>query len=550
MPDAGGEAMLLVFTIVASLFVSMALIPWLIRAAGPLGLMDIPDVRKVHRAPIPRIGGLAIVAGTLIPIIAWVPLNRAVEGFLIAVAVLVVFGVWDDRANLNFKWKLLGQLLAIGIVVIHGGVVIQRMPIFDAWELPYSVCAPLTILALLAITNAVNLSDGLDGLAGGTTLLTIGCIGLLAYQANAYGLVLMALALTGAVLGFLRYNSHPARVFMGDTGSQFMGFSAGVLAILLVEHGNTALSPALPLLLFGLPMLDVLMVVTERLREGRSPFKADKKHIHHKLLASGLDHDEAVLLIYLLHAGLVSAAYFFRYDSDSIIISIFLVFSLLVAGLLSTIVSPVIRSAFTGVLRASKFAVAIGYLRRTRSVLKATTFGTVALVALFLVAAAVLPPIVPADISVGAVFLFPVLAILMVWRNPNAIVVERLCVYATAAFGAYLLQAFPGFLTESAIVTDAFFGVLAVMVGLGLRVSAGEPFRWTPLDFLIIFIVLLVPNLPGFDLPGDIAGRTAIHFLILLYACEMLIVRMDRTWHILRFATLASLLILGTRGVL
>ena len=154
---------------------------------------------------------------------------------------------------------------------------------------------------LVGITNAINLSDGLDGLAGGVTFLSLAAIAVLTYIAVDAGFMLLAtMSIMGSILGFLRFNTFPARIFMGDGGSQFLGFSAGVLAILLTQSSNTALSPALPLLILGLPILDTLMVMGERIYEGRSPFVADRKHIHHRLLALGFHHYEAVVTIYAL----------------------------------------------------------------------------------------------------------------------------------------------------------------------------------------------------------------------------------------------------------
>ena len=208
-------------------------------------------------------------------------------GFLCGIAVILLFGVWDDIRGLDYRLKFLGQITAVLIVVLYGGVVIRFVPLSGLEPLPDYVAIPFTVFALIGITNAVNLADGLDGLAGGITLLSLGMIGILAYPTGDTNVPLAAIAVIGSIVGFLRFNTYPARIFMGDGGSQFLGFSAGVLVVMLTQESNTALSPALTLMILGLPILDTGMVMAQRLHEGRSPFLPDKNHIHHKLLALG-----------------------------------------------------------------------------------------------------------------------------------------------------------------------------------------------------------------------------------------------------------------------
>lgn len=213
------------------------------------------------------------------------------------------------------------------MVVWLGGVAVERLPGFESREIPPFVSYPLTVFFLLGTTNATNLSDGLDGLAAGLSLLSLACIASLADLAEGDELVFTSLAIIGATLGFLRYNTHPAMVFMGDTGSQFLGFSLGVLVLMLTEQVNTALTPGLALPILGLPIIDTLMVMTQRMAEGRSPFKPDKSHFHHKLLALGFDQYEAVLAIYAVQSLFVVSAYLFRYESYWLIAALYLALS-------------------------------------------------------------------------------------------------------------------------------------------------------------------------------------------------------------------------------
>ena len=180
---------------------------------------------------------------------------------------------------------------------------------------------------MLGATNAVNLSDGLDGLAAGTMLLSISLIAYLAYDSNIFPIVASAMALFGSLIGFLRYNTHPARVFMGDTGSQFIGFLTAALAVCLTQNTETAISPILPLLILGLPILDTIMVMSIRIYKGRSPFSPDKNHIHHQLIKIGFVHYQVVAIIYLIQIFLISVTYLCRYQSDIAILGIYILFS-------------------------------------------------------------------------------------------------------------------------------------------------------------------------------------------------------------------------------
>ena len=198
--------------------------------------------------------------------------------------------------------------------------------------LPHWLGFGLTLLFLLGITNAINLSDGLDGLAGGTTLLCCAALALLGANWDVRFVETVGIVLMGAILGFLRFNTHPARIFMGDAGSQFLGFTVGVLSILLTKQAATPLSTAMPLLLIGLPVLDTLTVMVLRLRAGRSPFAADRNHFHHRLLDLGFDQYEVVTVIYSVQCLLLLLAWQLRYENDLLIVASFVGFAVLFTG--------------------------------------------------------------------------------------------------------------------------------------------------------------------------------------------------------------------------
>jgi UDP-GlcNAc:undecaprenyl-phosphate GlcNAc-1-phosphate transferase len=243
-------------TLVAAMIISMVLIPIMVRVAPRLGLIDRPNARKVHATPIPRVGGIGIVLGGLTVIVFLLPPDRLVHAYLLGALVLFVFGVWDDICEIGHYAKFLGQLIAALIVVLYGNLYVVSFPFVSGGEIAATFGVPFTLFALLGMINAINHSDGLDGLAGGESLFSLGAIALLAIlaeHAGSDGVVVftIAVAVIGGLLGFLRYNTHPARVFMGDSGSQFLGYTLGCLAILLTQRVDPKLSPTVVLLLLG-----------------------------------------------------------------------------------------------------------------------------------------------------------------------------------------------------------------------------------------------------------------------------------------------------------
>jgi UDP-GlcNAc:undecaprenyl-phosphate GlcNAc-1-phosphate transferase len=229
--------MLYFISFIAAMIITMLLIPPLMRTARYFDVVDNPGPRKVHQSVIPRIGGIAMVIGACLPIMLWTEASGDIVGYVAGVCVILIFGVLDDRYDLNYKIKFAGQVIAIVLVLLSNDIVISKIPFFNELSLHYIISIPITVISLLGITNAINLTDGLDGLAGGTALLSLGLITVLAYQDNNIHIVLICLAILGSILGFLRFNTYPADVFMGDAGSQFLGFSLGVLSLLLTQQG-------------------------------------------------------------------------------------------------------------------------------------------------------------------------------------------------------------------------------------------------------------------------------------------------------------------------
>ncbi|MDY7000438.1 MAG: MraY family glycosyltransferase [Thermodesulfobacteriota bacterium] len=289
------------------------------------GILDKPDARKVHSAPIPRTGGVAIVLATFVPLFLGLSFTPLSLGYVFGAFCLVCFGVLDDFKPINYKIKLFGQIASCLIFLLVSGVRIQTFgEIFPGVTVNLGVLQlAVSVFFLLAVINIINLSDGLDGLAGGLSLLILLCAGFLSYaQGNVAALILVA-CVTGSLIGFLRYNIHPALVFMGDAGSQFLGYTIGVCMILLTQE-HSIYSPVLPLFILGTPILDTALVIYERISAGKSPFHPDKNHIHHKLLKCGFEHEQAVIFMYLLHFLLILIGWSIRFAHDYVLFGIYL----------------------------------------------------------------------------------------------------------------------------------------------------------------------------------------------------------------------------------
>lgn len=296
--------------------------PYTIRLAKKVGAVDIPNDRRVNKKPMPRLGGLAVIAGFLVSGIYLIVtmyiekninftadgLSKKLLGFLLGIIVLGITCFIDDVKNIKPLAKLAGQTLA-AILVVSSGVLIDNFTIpfkENSVMLNEVFSYILTIGWIIGITNAINLIDGLDGLSSGITL--IACISLLIiFSLNESPLIAIILitALAGAIVGFLPYNFNPAKTFIGDVGSNFMGFAIAVISILGVAKTYTAVVIIAPIMVLALPIFDTLWAIIRRIIKTKSikgVFKADKGHLHHRLMARGYTQKQAVLILYGLTA--------------------------------------------------------------------------------------------------------------------------------------------------------------------------------------------------------------------------------------------------------
>jgi UDP-GlcNAc:undecaprenyl-phosphate GlcNAc-1-phosphate transferase len=538
---------------IVAMIVAMAWLPLLAKVAAKWGIVDEPGGRKVHSAPIPRVGGLAMAIGVFVAALIAIDLQVQDRWFLGAAAVLVAFGALDDRFDLDYRIKLIGQLLAVVIVVIVGDVHIRAITLDDRVMLPEWVSVPLTIFFLVGITNAVNLADGLDGLAGGTTFLCLCAVALLLSSVGDQNAgTALCLAFAGAVLGFLRFNTYPASVFMGDAGSQLLGFTIGVLSIRATQSFASQFSAAIPILLLAIPILDTLSVMAQRIGEGRSPFSPDKNHIHHKLLALGFGHHEAVMVIYSMQATLFVAAYFMRFESDLTILAFVTTFFVL----LITIMQLAVRSGWR--LRDASGAAAASALSRILTVLQQPKllpwYSYLAIVLALTVYAALIvleTAALSSDIRILILALFAVtIGLLVVLRASPLSVVEKAALYVTATVLVYLdAVALPADRFMS-ILTWVAISIAAIATAVRLRLHNDRRFQVTPLDLIVLFMALIVPSLPGtFNLPHG-GVMAIVKLVILFYAIEVLVSRSEGRAVWVRIAVASTLAGLSVRPLM
>jgi UDP-GlcNAc:undecaprenyl-phosphate GlcNAc-1-phosphate transferase len=525
----------------------MLVIPLLSQLAPRIGLLDMPDPRKVHASPVPRVGGWGIAIGGLAPLLLSFTLDPLLLSYAVGVLILFAFGVWDDARQLGHWPKFAGQALAVASVVFYGDLYVTRLPFFDADILGPISGRLFTAFAMIGTINAINHSDGLDGLAAGESLLTLIAIAVLGYVLGDPLAVGIALAMIGGILGFLRYNSHPARVFMGDSGSQVLGFSVGFLAVYLTQVVHTSLSAALPLLLLGFPITDILVVLYLRIRSGGNWFKATRNHVHHRLLALGFNQYETVIVIYSVQAALVICGVLMRYEADW---SVTAVYCLVVGGSFASLVAAE-RSQWR--FRGSEDVQSRteGFLSELSPVVRHAPLRVIyAVVPALMLFGSLWVAEVPRDFAAAAAVLAAVVLARLLRARAAESMIVRAATYAAAIFSSYLFILHPRSMESPVrVATVVAVGVLAVAIAIHIRFATRKEFATTPTDYLVVFGMLA---LIAFGVV-DTSSRDIVEFVayatVLLYGCEVVLGRGTQRWPMLHVSTLATLTILAFRGV-
>lgn len=275
--------------------------------AFKVGAVDVPkDNRRMHKTPIPRLGGLAIFLGFILSVLVFLELTEPLRGMLLGASIIVVLGIFDDIYALGAKLKFVIQIIAALLAVLMGNEItlLSNPNIFSSnpyWDLGW-LSVPVSVLWIVAITNAVNLIDGLDGLACGVSTISSMTMLVIALCVAESDVAILMAALSGACIGFLPYNLNPAKIFMGDTGATFLGFIMATASIQGLFKLYNIISFAVPFLMLGLPIFDTCSAIVRRVSRGQSPMTADRSHIHHKLIDMGLSQKQAVAVLYVISA--------------------------------------------------------------------------------------------------------------------------------------------------------------------------------------------------------------------------------------------------------
>ncbi len=291
------------------LIIVAVLTPFIKKIAIHINALDIPDARKVHNKPIPRLGGLGIFIGFLVGYMIFGQNTIQMNSILIGSFIIVLTGIIDDIKPISAKAKLLGQIFASCVIVFYGNILLSNVTIFG-FDIEFGVFAyPITLLFIVACTNIINLIDGLDGLSGGiSSIFYLSTIIICFFQNRFWELELvLALIMLGSTLGFLIHNFHPAKIFAGDSGALFMGFIIAVLSLLGFK--TTAITSIfIPLMILAVPILDTFFAIIRRLLHHQKISAPDKQHLHHQLLKMKFSHRNTVLIIYAINILFATAS--------------------------------------------------------------------------------------------------------------------------------------------------------------------------------------------------------------------------------------------------
>lgn len=524
-----------------ALLVSLALMPVLIRVSITLGLVDNPrgNARKLHSTPIPRSGGLGIVLASAMTVLLVLPINDSLSSLFASCLIIIGFGLLDDLVELTPIQKLAGQAIGVTVALL-GGMVFSQLPFFpDAPDwLRYAVTFGMT----MAVINGVNFSDGMDGLAAGTTLMSLIFILMLALETNNFAAGFIALAISGGLVGFLRFNTHPASLFMGDSGSQFLGLAIMWLAVNVTQASGSQLSCLLPLLILGIPIMDIVQVVPVRIHKKLPLPGPDKEHFHHQFAKLGYSQKGVVGIIYTLQALLLAGAYVLRHSPNGLVAISYALFVLTCLGslYLAHMTGWRLKSSQQerGAERRSE------WLRRFSQTHPYTGKLYGIIISLVLIFCALMSTEIESSMARFAVIVALVfVALKLVTRNRYPVVLGRLVTYFSVPFLMYGLS-----ISVQTPITNTVFNLLIAVFGvflaLSIRTTRNTYFSLTTQDLLVVFfVIILAPELPvdfgGGMAPGEVIFRTAL----MLYACEYILARGQRARNRLTNAVILILLL-------
>ncbi len=318
--------------ILVCFFASLLLVPIAKVVSVHVNAMDYPDFkRKIHKVPMPRLGGLAVFLSFLLGYILFAKQNTVMLSVLIGSFLLILMGMVDSINPIKARYQLIVHIIASAIVCIYGNLVLNEVTFLGLHLVfPYPLNYIITIFFIVAFINVLNLIDGLDGLASGIAVIYFATIAIIAIILNQLGGldVMLSVIMLGAVLGFLVYNFPPASIFLGNDGSDFIGFIIGVTALLGFK-GTTLTSLVIPICIMAIPIFDTAFAIIRRLIKGKAPFTPDKEHFHHQFLKLKFSPRTSVLIIYLIDIAFASVSIFYVLGDSKIAMFIYVILMLL-----------------------------------------------------------------------------------------------------------------------------------------------------------------------------------------------------------------------------
>jgi len=307
----------IIFSLITAFLITYVAIPKVIFFAEKLRLLDEAGTRASHKGSVPIFGGIAIFSGIIFSLLFWANIEN-IQYLLVSILIVFFVGVIDDLLVLSPFKKIVGQVIATLIIIFFGDLQISNMHgVLGVYDLPVWIGALFTVFVVIVITNGFNLIDGVDGLAAGIGVISSFSFGVIALLLDQSDMAIIAFTLMGALLGFLRYNFFPAKIFMGDTGSLVVGIILSILAINSIRYGlvteNIKLpnkGPLLAIVILAIPLFDSLRVFVARIIKGRHPFSPGKEHIHHNLLSLGFGHKKTTLILCFFAVLMIGISYF------------------------------------------------------------------------------------------------------------------------------------------------------------------------------------------------------------------------------------------------
>ncbi|MFO8128951.1 MAG: MraY family glycosyltransferase [Bacteroidales bacterium] len=346
--------------ILISFIITYVLIPPIIRISKKHNFVDIPGQRKAHKVPVPTLGGAGIFMGFFIASLPWTIPGINAQILFITASLLILFflGIIDDLKELSASRKLLFQIITAFLIAFSGIRIESLSGFLGIYEIPVVAQYILTIILIAGVTNAFNLIDGIDGLAGGIALINAVFMGVILTLSGYYIFGMIAFALAGSLIAFLRYNFYPAKIFMGDTGSLVIGFTMSLLGIFIIQHA-TAISSAINIsgnimiVISGIlliPVYDTIRVAIVRIQHKKSPFRPDKNHIHHLLTETGYNHKKAAIILYVSNLSIIAAGFLLKDLNPNFSIPVLFVMAVLLTEMLNIrrIILNKIKARFLG----------------------------------------------------------------------------------------------------------------------------------------------------------------------------------------------------------